>query len=60
MFALRYDLPGLARPRSYSDNLAAHLTDIFALHKIGRAHVVGISPSGLIAQAFAASRFRSG
>jgi 3-oxoadipate enol-lactonase len=58
---LRYDLPGHGEtpipgsPYSVED-LAAQLADLFALHRIGRAHVAGISLGGLIAQALAASR----
>ena len=56
----RYDLPGHgesavpAAPYSVEE-LAAQLADLFALHRIERAHVAGISLGGLIAQAFAAS-----
>src|SRR6267154_1732305 len=57
---LRYDLPGHgatpvpAAPYGIAD-LSAQLADILAAHKIGRAHVAGISLGGLIAQHFAAS-----
>jgi 3-oxoadipate enol-lactonase len=58
---LRYDLPGHgesavpASPYGIED-LATQLVDILAAHRIGRAHVAGISLGGLIAQAFAARR----
>jgi 3-oxoadipate enol-lactonase len=58
---LRYDLPGHgasavpAAPYGIAD-LSAQLAEILAAHKIGRAHVAGISLGGLIAQHFAATR----
>ncbi len=58
---LRYDLPGhgeTAVPAAAYGiaDLSAQLADVLAAHRIGRAHVAGISLGGLIAQHFAATR----
>lgn len=56
----RYDLPGHGTTpvpeQGYGiDDLSAQLVELFAIHRIGRAHVAGISLGGLIAQHFAAT-----
>lgn len=56
-----YDLPGHGRSPvpagAYTiEDLSAQLAELLTRHKIARAHVVGISLGGLIAQHFAATR----
>jgi 3-oxoadipate enol-lactonase len=58
---IRYDFPGhgdtpVPRAAYRIEDLSDQLAGLFALHGLGRAHVVGISLGGLVAQHFAATR----
>jgi 3-oxoadipate enol-lactonase len=59
--AVRYDFPGhgetpVPRAPYRIEDLSDQLARLFALHGLARAHVVGISLGGLVAQHFAATR----